>query len=443
MRHRHPRPRHRRDRARTRPTPCVLATGGYGNVFFLSTNAMDCNVTAAWRAHQQGRAASPTRATRRSTRPASRRATSSSRSSRSCRSRCATTAASGCRRSSTTPGPPDQIPEDDRDYFLERRYPAFGNLVPRDVASRNAKTRGRRGPRRRPAEERRVPRLRATPSSRLGEDVIEERYGNLFEMYERITDENPYKVPMRIYPAIHYTMGGLWVDYNLMTNVPGLYALGEANFSDHGANRLGASALMQGLADGYFVLPYTIGDYLAGAARHSAGAAPTTPRSRRPRRRVDDAGQRCCRSRAPARSTTSTASSARSCGTTAAWPATSRRSRRPSREIPALREEFREGRAGARRRPTASTSRSRRPGGSPTSSSSAELMCRDALHREESLRRPLPGRVPDRGRRGAARRRALRLRRAPGSGPATGDARRSTRSRSTFENVQLAQRSYK
>jgi succinate dehydrogenase / fumarate reductase flavoprotein subunit len=157
---------------------------------------------------------------------------------------------------------PDQIPESDRDYFLERRYPAFGNLVPRDVASRAIKHEVDAG--------RGVGPLKngayldfADATSRLGKHVIEERYGNLFEMYERITGEDPYVVPMRIYPAVHYTMGGLWVDYNLMSNVPGLFVLGEANFSDHGANRLGASALMQGLADGYFVIPYTIGDYLA------------------------------------------------------------------------------------------------------------------------------------------------------------------------------------
>ena len=156
----------------------------------------------------------------------------------------------------------DQIPEDARDYFLERRYPAFGNLVPRDVASRAAKREvdaGRGvGPRKNG-----VYLDFSDAVGRLGADVIEERYGNLFQMYERITGEDPYRVPMRIYPAVHYAMGGLWVDYNLMSNVPGLYVLGEANFSDHGANRLGASALMQGLADGYFVLPATIGDYLA------------------------------------------------------------------------------------------------------------------------------------------------------------------------------------
>jgi succinate dehydrogenase / fumarate reductase flavoprotein subunit len=157
---------------------------------------------------------------------------------------------------------PDQIPDSDRDYFLERRYPAFGNLVPRDVASRAIKREVDAG--------RGVGPIKngayldfSEAIGRLGRNVIEERYGNLFEMYERITDEDPYVVPMRIYPAVHYTMGGLWVDYNLMNNVPGLFVLGEANFSDHGANRLGASALMQGLADGYFVIPYTIGDYLA------------------------------------------------------------------------------------------------------------------------------------------------------------------------------------
>jgi succinate dehydrogenase / fumarate reductase flavoprotein subunit len=160
------------------------------------------------------------------------------------------------------PRSPDQIPEDERDYYLERRYPAFGNLVPRDVASRAAKREVDAG--RGVGPQKNGVYLDFQESiERLGQDVVEERYGNLFEMYERITDENPYKVPMRIYPAIHYTMGGLWVDYNLMSNVPGLYVLGEANFSDHGANRLGASALMQGLADGYYVLPATISDYLA------------------------------------------------------------------------------------------------------------------------------------------------------------------------------------
>ena len=158
---------------------------------------------------------------------------------------------------------PDQIPEAERDYYLERRYPSFGNLVPRDVASRNAKAVCDEG--RGVGDTGLAVYLDfAEAIERLGVETIRERYGNLFDMYERITDEDPYKVPMRIYPAIHYTMGGLWVDYNLMSNLPGLHVLGEANFSDHGANRLGASALMQGLADGYFVIPYTIGHYLAG-----------------------------------------------------------------------------------------------------------------------------------------------------------------------------------
>src|SRR5262249_32249645 len=157
--------------------------------------------------------------------------------------------------------PPSQIPEDERDYYLERKYPSFGNLVPRDVASRNAKQVCDEG--RGVGTGLGVYLDFADAIKRLGKQGVKERYGNLFDMYERITGENPYEVPMRIYPAIHYTMGGLWVDYNLMTTISGLYSIGEANFSDHGANRLGASALMQGLADGYFVLPYTIGDYLA------------------------------------------------------------------------------------------------------------------------------------------------------------------------------------
>ena len=278
---------------------------------------------------------------------------------------------------------PDQIPEDDRDYFLERRYPAFGNLVAARRRVARDQARGRRGPRRRAAEERRVPRLRRRDRAARPATSIEERYGNLFEMYERITGEDPYDVPMRIYPAVHYTMGGLWVDYNLMSNVPGLFVLGEANFSDHGANRLGASALMQGLADGYFVLPYTIGDYLAPLLGEHAGA------DRRPRvqgrraRRSTSRCARCCRSTATAPSTTSTASSARSCGTTAAWRAPSRASRRRCRRSPrSARSSGRTCACSARTR--RATSRSRRPGASPTSSSSASCMVLDALHRNES-----------------------------------------------------------
>jgi succinate dehydrogenase / fumarate reductase flavoprotein subunit len=239
----------------------VLATGGYGNVYFLSTNAKACNVTATWRAHRKGAAfANPCYTQIHPTCiPASdefqSKLTLMSESLRN-------DGRIWVPKSLDDNRPPGQIPESERDYYLERKYPAFGNLVPRDVASRNAKTVVDEG--------RGVGPLKngvyldfSDAIGRLGERVVFERYGNLFEMYERITDEDPMEVPMRIYPASHYTMGGLWVDYNLMTNIPGLYALGEANFSDHCANRLGASALMQGLADGYFVVPYTVGDYLA------------------------------------------------------------------------------------------------------------------------------------------------------------------------------------
>ena len=277
----------------------VLATGGYGNVFYLSTNAMGSNVTAAWRAHRRGAFfANP------------------------CFTQIHPTCipVSGDHQSKLTlmseslrndgriwvPGKledaqsiregrlkPTQIPEEDRDYFLERRYPAFGNLVPRDVASRAAKERCDAGfgvnktgeavyldfasAIQRYGKEKALVSGIKDPDretvTRLGEEVIAAKYGNLFQMYEKIVDENPYRTPMKIYPAVHYTMGGLWVDYNLQTTVPGCFCAGEANFSDHGANRLGASALMQGLADGYFVLPYTIGDYLADDIR--TGPIPT------------------------------------------------------------------------------------------------------------------------------------------------------------------------
>jgi succinate dehydrogenase / fumarate reductase flavoprotein subunit len=240
----------------------ALATGGYGNVFFLSTNAKGSNTTAIWRAYKRGAAFGnpcytqihPTCI------PVSgdyqSKLTLMSESLRN-DGRIWVPKKKGDTRT------PDQIPEDDRDYYLERMYPSFGNLSPRDIASRAAK---------RVCDEGRgvgpgglgVYLDFADAIGRLGASTIEERYGNLFEIYERITGENPYKVPMRIYPAVHYTMGGLWVDYHLQSTIPGLFVLGEANFSDHGANRLGASALMQGLADGYFVIPYTLGHYLAG-----------------------------------------------------------------------------------------------------------------------------------------------------------------------------------
>ncbi|MCP4601304.1 MAG: fumarate reductase/succinate dehydrogenase flavoprotein subunit [Proteobacteria bacterium] len=239
----------------------VLATGGYGNVFFLSTNAKGCNVTAAWRAHRHGALfANPCYTQIHPTcipvhGDYQSKLTLMSESLRN-DGRIWVPEKAGDNR------PANDIPEQERDYYLERRYPSFGNLVPRDVASRAAKA---------VCDEGRgigdtglgVYLDFADALKRLGEQTVREKYGNLFHMYEKITAENPYQVPMRIFPAVHYTMGGLWVDYNLMSTIGGLYVLGEANFSDHGANRLGASALMQGLADGYFVIPYTIGDYLA------------------------------------------------------------------------------------------------------------------------------------------------------------------------------------
>ena len=240
----------------------LLATGGYGNVFYLSTNAKGCNVTATWRAHKKGAAfANPCFTQIHPTCiPVSgdhqSKLTLMSESLRNDGRVWVPKRREDCGKD------PSQIPEADRDYYLERKYPSFGNLSPRDIASRAAKEAcddgrgvgpGGRG----------VYLDFSDAIRRLGRQAIEERYGNLFEMYQRITDEDPYERPMRIYPAVHYTMGGLWVDYNLMSTIPGLHVLGEANFSDHGANRLGASALMQGLADGYFVIPYTLGDYLA------------------------------------------------------------------------------------------------------------------------------------------------------------------------------------
>jgi len=248
----------------------VLATGGYGNVFNLSTNAMASNVTAAFRAYKKGALFAnpcftqihptciPVHGTYQS------KLTLMSESLRN----------DGRVWVPKNPGdnrPPSQIPEPERDYYLEKKYPSFGNLVPRDVASRNAKEQcdANKGV----GETKLAVYLDfADAIKRDGRAVIEKKYGNLFQMYEKITAQNPYETPMMIYPAVHYTMGGLWVDYNLMSTIPGLFVLGEANFSDHGANRLGASALMQGLADGYFVIPYTIGGYLAGTSFPEVGA---------------------------------------------------------------------------------------------------------------------------------------------------------------------------
>ena len=238
----------------------VLATGGYSNVFYLSTNAMGCNVTSIWRAYRHGAGmANPcfTQIHPTSIPVHGEHQSKLTLMSESLRNdgRVWVPKKQGDNRA------PSQIPENERDYYLERRYPSYGNLSPRDIASRAAKERCDAGYGVGPMGLG-VYLDFADAIKRLGRDAIEARYGNLFDMYENISGENPYELPMRIYPAPHYTMGGLWVDYNLMTTIPGLFAAGEANFSDHGANRLGASALMQGLADGYFVLPYTIGDYL-------------------------------------------------------------------------------------------------------------------------------------------------------------------------------------
>ena len=239
----------------------VLCTGGYGNVFYLSTNAMSCNVTAAWRAHRKGAFFANPSYTQ--IHPTCIPAADEFQSKLTLMSESLRNDGRiWVPRSPDETRPADQIPEADRYYYLEEKYPAFGNLVPRDVASRNAKTVVDQGLGVGPLKNG-VYLDFSDAINRDGADTIEAKYGNLFQMYERITGEDPYTVPMRIYPATHYTMGGLWVDYNLQTNIKGLYACGEANFSDHGANRLGASALMQGLADGYFVLPYTIGNGLA------------------------------------------------------------------------------------------------------------------------------------------------------------------------------------
>ncbi|MEJ7691376.1 fumarate reductase/succinate dehydrogenase flavoprotein subunit [Daejeonella sp.] len=246
----------------------LLCTGGYGNVFYLSTNAMGCNVTAVWKAHKRGAyfanpcftqihpTCIPVTGDHQS------KLTLMSESLRNDGRVWAPKTVELAQKLRKGELKVTDLKEEDRDYFLERKYPAFGNLVPRDVASRNAKEMVDEG-RGVGASGIAVYLDFAEAIGRLGEDTVRAKYGNLFDMYQQITDENPYKQPMRIYPAVHYTMGGLWVDYNLQTTVKGLYCLGEANFSDHGANRLGASALMQGLADGYFVIPYTLGDYLA------------------------------------------------------------------------------------------------------------------------------------------------------------------------------------
>jgi succinate dehydrogenase / fumarate reductase flavoprotein subunit len=357
----------------------VLGTGGYGNVFYLSTNAKGSNATAIWRAHRRGAAfANPCYTQIHPTCiPVSgehqSKLTLMSESLRN-DGRVWVPRQPGDRR------PPGQIPESERDYYLERKYPSFGNLAPRDIASRAAKEACDAGRGVGPGGLG-VYLDFADAIARLGEDRIRERYGNLFEMYQRITDEDPYRVPMRIFPAVHYTMGGLWVDYNLMSTIPGLHVMGEANFSDHGANRLGASALMQGLADGYFILPLTIGDYLASArpapvdTGHPAFAAAITEITALTRRFVETRGTRTVDSfhRELGRLMWDKCGMARN--------ATGLRE--AIEEIPRLREAFWRdvnvpGSDGELNQAL------ERAGRVADYFELAELMCRDALHREES-----------------------------------------------------------
>ena len=418
----------------------VLATGGYGNVFYLSTNAKGSNAIGHLAGAPQGRVlrepllhADPP-----DLHPEVRRLPVEADAHVA--SRSGTTAASGCRRRRATHRPPDQIPEDERDYYLERIYPTYGNLAPRDISSRQAKNVCDDGRGVGPGGLGVYLDFRDA-FKRLGRKVLDERYGNLFEMYERITGEDPHEVPMRIYPAVHYTMGGLWVDYNLMSNVPGLFVGGEANFSDHGANRLGASALMQGLADGYFVLPATIGDYLAtrrhlqdrrlargGAGRRARGQG--AARAARLRARQEE------RRRAPPRARQRAVERLRHGALegephprAAASSPTSARSSTSELQGPGLGRGAEPGaRAG---RPRRRLLRARR----------APLLRRAPAQRV--VRRPLPRRVPDAGRRGAAQRRGVRVRGGLGVDRGTARRRTSTRKPLQFENIHLAQRSYK
>ncbi len=358
----------------------VLATGGYSNVYFLSTNAMACNTSAIWRAHRKGAMFANPSFTQ--IHPTAIPTSDEFQSK-------LTLMSESLRNDGRIWVPKDldeqravaDIPEEDRDYFLERRYPAFGNLAPRDISSRAAKERVDAGYGVGPMKNG-VYLDFSEAIGRLGRDVIAEKYGNLFEMYERITGENPYDVPMRIYPAPHYTMGGLWVDYELQTTIPGLFAIGEANFSDHGANRLGASALMQGLADGYFVLPATIGNYLAPMLGKPK-VDTTAPEFAEAERAVQEQNDRFLRNNG----TKSVDHYHRELGRIVWDHCGMERTRegleKALSEIPTLRAEF--------------EANVRVPGSADTLNSSlekagrvadffelAELMCRDALVREES-----------------------------------------------------------
>ncbi len=413
----------------------ILATGGYGNVFYLSTNAKGCNVTATWRAHRHGAAfANPCFTQIHPTCiPVSgeyqSKLTLMSESLRN-DGRVWVPLRAGDTRA------PGLIPEAERDYYLERKYPSYGNLAPRDIASRAAKE---------VCDEGRgvgpgglgVYLDFSAAISRLGQPRIAERYGNLFAMYQRITAEDPYQVPMRIYPAVHYTMGGLWVDYNLMSTIPGLHVLGEANFSDHGANRLGASALMQGLADGYFVIPYTIGDYLATAR-------PAPVRADQPEfaSAVEAARQRTGRLLA-VNGTRSVDSFHRELGQVmwdhCGMARTDAGLRRALERIPALREQFwREVRVTGRGEDLNQSLE--KAGRVADFLEFAELMCRDALHRAESC----GGHFREEFQEGGEAKRNDAEFAYVAAWEYTGDlaAPRLHREPLAFEHVQLATRSY-
>lgn len=356
-----------------------LATGGYGNVFYLSTNAKGCNVTAAWRAHKRGAyfanpcytqihpTCIPVHGDYQS------KLTLMSESLRN-------DGRVWVPRKQNDPRPAHEIPEAERNYFLEEKYPSFGNLVPRDVASRNAKEWCDKGF-----------GVGGTNLAvyldfsdaikRDGMSVIEAKYGNLFQMYERITDDDPYKTPMMIYPAVHYTMGGLWVDYNLMSNLPGLHVLGEANFSDHGANRLGASALMQGLADGYFVIPYTIGDYLAKAG--PAKVSPDHPEARAVEAEVKQRLDRLVNMQGKRAVNDFHRELGLIMWDECGMARNDAGLRRALKRIPELREEFWEN-VNVTGSPGTFNQTLERAGRVADFLEYAELMCLDALHREES-----------------------------------------------------------
>jgi succinate dehydrogenase / fumarate reductase flavoprotein subunit len=415
----------------------VLGTGGYGNVFYLSTNAKGSNVTAIWRAYKRGAAfANPCYTQIHPTCiPVSgeyqSKLTLMSESLRN-DGRVWVPKRRGDDRA------PGEIPDAERDYYLERKYPSFGNLVPRDVASRNAKEVCDEGRGVGPGGYGVYLDFRDS-IERLGRDRIAERYGNLFDMYQRITDEDPYRTPMRIYPAVHYTMGGLWVDYNLMSTLPGLHVIGEANFSDHGANRLGASALMQGLADGYFVLPVTLGDYLARTRLEPVQADDPAVReavaavTARTRRLVDNRGSR------------SADSIHRELGKLmwdhCGMARTAEGLRTALARIPELREEFwREVNVpGSGEELNQALERAGRVA---DFLELAELMCRDALHREESCGGHF--RVEYQTPEGEALRRDDEFAYV-GAWEYRGDEQEPALHREplTFEYVQLAQRSYK